>query len=135
MKKLGQLFDIKNIKYLIRRRTAPILFKPEYRESPDKIRQFKINSRWVAGPIGQTNHRPSDWCSKYYFFLNFIGWGHSKLFTLIFVFSKKNKQIDWKYFCKEFCKKSGKKNNTWNIRRLVDDSFVPSGQRLSVNLS
>ena len=24
-----------------------------------KIRQSKINSRWVAGPIGQTNRRPS----------------------------------------------------------------------------
>ena len=33
-----------------------------------KIRQSKINSRWVAGPIGQTNRRPSVWCSKYYFF-------------------------------------------------------------------
>ena len=28
-----------------------------------------------------------------------------------------------------------KKNNTWNIRRLVDDSFVPSSQRPSVNIS
>ena len=25
-----------------------------------------------------------------------------------------------------------KKNNTWNIRRLVDESFVPSAQRTSV---
>ena len=33
-----------------------------------KIRQSKINSRWVAGPIGQTNRRPNVWCSKYYFF-------------------------------------------------------------------
>ena len=33
-----------------------------------KIRQSKINSRWVAGPIGQTNRWPSVWCSKYYFF-------------------------------------------------------------------
>ena len=24
-----------------------------------EIRQSKINSRWVAGPIGQTNRRPS----------------------------------------------------------------------------
>ena len=24
-----------------------------------KIRQSKINSRWVAGPFGQTNRRPS----------------------------------------------------------------------------
>ena len=33
-----------------------------------EIRQSKINSRWVARPIGQTNRRPSVWCSKYYFF-------------------------------------------------------------------
>ena len=25
-----------------------------------------------------------------------------------------------------------KKNNTWNIRRLVDDSFVPLARRTSV---
>ena len=33
-----------------------------------EIRQSKINSRWVAGPIGQRNRRPSVWCSKNYFF-------------------------------------------------------------------
>ena len=27
-------------------------------ETP-KVRQSKINSRWVAGPIGQTNRQPS----------------------------------------------------------------------------
>ena len=44
------------------------------------------------------------------FFRLFIDLGHPKLFTFIFVFFlKKNKQIDWKYFCKEFCKKSWKK--------------------------
>ena len=36
-----------------------------------KIHQSKINSRLVAGPIGQTNHRPSVLCSKYYFFKTF----------------------------------------------------------------
>ena len=34
--------------------------------------------------------------------------------------------------CKEFCKKLWRKNNTWNIRRLVDESFVPAIQRPSV---
>ena len=51
-----------------------------------KIRQSKINSRWVAGPIGQMNCWPSIWCSKYYFFRLFIDLGQSKLFTFIFVF-------------------------------------------------
>ena len=34
-----------------------------------KIRQSKINSRSVAGLMGQMNRRPSVWCSKYYFFM------------------------------------------------------------------
>ena len=29
--------------------------------------------RWVAGTTGQLNHRPSVWCSKYYFFF-IISW-------------------------------------------------------------
>ena len=40
------------------------------------------------------------------FFRLFIDLGHSKLFTFIFVFFRKNKQIEnIKYFSKEFCKK------------------------------
>ena len=27
-------------------------------------------------------------------------------------------------FCKEFCKKLWKENDNWNIRQLVDESFV-----------
>ena len=34
-------------------------------------------------------------------------------------------------FAKNFARFYGKKN-TWNIRRLVDKSFVPSAQRTSV---
>ena len=41
--------------------------KPLMLPSP-KIGQSKINSHWIAGPIEQTNRRPSVWCSKYYFF-------------------------------------------------------------------
>ena len=47
-------------------------------------------------------------------------------------FIKKIEKVDWKGFCKEFCKILWKKNNTWNIRRLVDRSFVPSVQQTSV---
>ena len=36
-----------------------------------------------------------------------------------------------KGFCKEFCKILWEKN-TWNIRHLVDKTFVPSAQRTSV---
>ena len=28
--------------------------------------------RWVAGTMGQMNRRPSVWCSKYWFFLDFL---------------------------------------------------------------
>ena len=38
------------------------------RSSSYEIRQSKINSRSVAGPMGQMNRRPSVRCSKYYFF-------------------------------------------------------------------
>ena len=65
---------------------------------------------WFARPMGQTTRRPSviDLC-------------HSKLY--------KN---NLKGFCKKICKILWKKNNTWNIRRLVDESFPPSAQRTSV---
>ena len=54
--------------------------------------------------------------------------GLRALKTLYFYFCKviKNKKINWKDFCKEFCKKLWKKNHTWNIRRLVNETIVPS---------
>ena len=85
--------------------------------------------RWFAGPMGQTNRRPSVWCSKYFFSIDS---GHSKLFIFIFVISLKNTKINWNDFCRELCKILWKKTNTWNIRRLVNDSFVPSGRRTSL---
>ena len=48
--------------------------------------------------------------------------------TLYFYYKK----INWNNFSKRSCKKLWKKNNTWNIRRLVDESFVPAFQRTSV---
>ena len=44
----------------------------------------------------------------------------------------KNKKNNWNNFCKEFCKKLWKKNDTWNIRCLVDKSFVPANQQTRV---
>ena len=35
-------------------------------------------------------------------------------------------------FAKNYARFFEKKNNTWNIRRLVDDSFVPSARRTSI---
>ena len=55
--------------------------------------------------------------------------------TLSFYFCKsirKNKEISWNYFCKDFARNCEKENTTWNIRCLVDGSFVPVNQRTSV---
>ena len=55
-----------------------------------KICQSKINSSWVAGPIGQTNRRPSVWCSKYYFFSWFLAEFFAKTLSIyLFTFLKK----------------------------------------------
>ena len=79
--------------------------------------------RWVAWTMGQSNCLPRVWCSNYYFFIIlFIDSGHSKVF--IFIFYKKNKKINWKDFCKEFCEKLWKKNNALNIRRLVNETII-----------
>ena len=57
-----------------------------------KIRQSKINSRWVAGPMGQMNRRPSIWCSKYYFFSWFLAEFFEKILSIyLFIFLKKYK--------------------------------------------
>ena len=57
--------------------------------------------------------------------------GHSKLFLFIFVKLWRNKKINWKDFSKEFFKKSYK-NDTWSIKCLVDDSFVPLSKQTCV---
>ena len=55
-----------------------------------KIRQSKINSRSVPGPMGQMNRRPSIWCSKYYFFSWFLAEFFAKILSIYF-FKKKYK--------------------------------------------
>ena len=57
--------------------------------------------------MGQTNRRPRVWCYKYYFFYTFCRLRALK--TFYFCIFIKNKKINWKNFCKEFCKKSWKK--------------------------
>ena len=83
--------------------------------------QYNTLVRWFAG----TN----DSSSKY-FFHNFLQNSLQKLFQLIFLFFHKFTKI------KSFeCPKSignYKKNNAWDIRCLVDESFVPANQRTSV---
>ena len=47
---------------------------------------------WVAWTMGQTNHRPSVWCSKYYFFHDFLQNSLQKSFQFIFFFIKLQKK-------------------------------------------
>ena len=56
---------------------------------------------------------------------------HSKIFIFIFARSWKiEKQIE-RIFAKNFAR-NYEKTNTWNIRRLVDESFFQSTQQASV---
>ena len=55
---------------------------------------------------------------------------HSKLFYFYFCKSIE-KLIHWNIYCKECCMKLWKRNNTWNIRHLVNESFVPATQQPS----
>ena len=48
---------------------------------------------WVAWTMGQMNHRPSVWCSKYYFFHDFSQNSLQKSFYFFFLFFYKNKEL------------------------------------------
>ena len=39
------------------------------------------------------------------------------------------------HFCKEICKYLWKNNNTWNIRCVIDKSFVPSTQHITMKIN
>jgi hypothetical protein len=77
--------------------------------------------------VPRTNtHPPSVWCSKYYFFFTISCKILCKTDFNLFFYDK----------IKSFeCPKSIRnyeKNNAWNIRRLVDESFLPGNQGPSV---
>ena len=83
--------------------------------------------------MGQTNRWPSLWCSKYIlFFHDFLQNSLQKSFQFIFLFFYKITKIKIKSFECPKSIKSIKKPNTWNIRLLVDDSFVPSSKQPSI---
>ena len=92
--------------------------------------QYNTLVRWADG----TNDSSSKLLTFQVFFF-IISYRLRALKTLYFHFCnfiKKNEEINWKGFCKEFCKKLWKKNNTQIITCLVGKSFVPSAQRTSV---
>ena len=76
-----------------------------------EIRQSAI---YYAGLLGQRDKQIIDQESDVPSFILFIDLGHSKLFS--------------QWILQEIMKK----DNTWNIRRLVDDSFVPLSKQPSV---
>ena len=82
--------------------------------------------------MGQMNRRPSIWCSKYYFFFMIsCKILCKKPFNSFYYFFYKITKIKLKSF--EYSKSiKSLKNKTWNIRRLVGDSFVPLSQRPSI---
>ena len=54
--------------------------------------------RWFSGPMGQTNRRPSVWCSKYLFFHKILQNSLRKPFQFIFVFFYKITKMKIKSF-------------------------------------
>ena len=67
--------------------------------------------RWVAGMMGQRNRRPSVWCSKYFFFHDFLQNSLQKSFQFFFlIFFKKTSKIKIKSFeCPKSIKSINKK--------------------------
>ena len=88
----------------------------------------------VAWTMGQMKHLPSVWCSMHQFFSWFVAklfaktvWKKSSQF--IFLFFNNITKIKIKSFERPKTIKRIKKNNTWYIRLLVNDSFVQSSKQ------
>ena len=75
---------------------------------------------WVKRLSGQASDVPSNIFFK-------ISYRLGALKTLYFC--KVIKKIIERIFAKNFARNHEKKSNTWNIRRLINDSFVPSSKR------
>ena len=83
---------------------------------------FNIIIRWVVGSMGENTRWPSLWYNSL-----------QKSFQFIFLFFYNFTKIKIKRFeCPKSIRNYEKKKNTWNIRRLVNESFGPSTQRPSV---
>ena len=92
-----------------------------------KIRQSTI---WYAGLLGQMNRPPSVWCFKQFFYSSYR---LRALKTLYFCkFIKKCIKNTLQPFLQRVLQKIVKKNNTWNVRRLVGESFVSKNQQTSI---
>ena len=88
---------------------------------------------WFAGSLGQMTRRPSVWCSKYIFFHDFLQNSLQKWFQCIFSFLYEFTKIKTKSFECPKSIRNCEKNNTWNIGRLVNESFVPATQQTTIS--
>ena len=69
---------------------------------------ISIIIRWFLGSPGQMTHRPSVWCSKYYFFHDFLQNSMQKWFQCIFFiyfykFTKKKRVLSALSLMKKYC--------------------------------
>ena len=81
---------------------------------------LQFNKPWFAGVMGQTNRCPSVLCSKYSFFIVSYRLRALKIY-------KKDEMIFAKNYARFY-----EKNDTWNIRRLVNELFAPLAQQTSI---
>ena len=64
-----------------------------------------------------------------------FSYGIRKLFNFGSISAHQTSKFNWNDFYNNFCKKLWKKkDNTWNIRYLVDKSFVPGTQRMILKI-
>ena len=71
---------------------------------------------------------PSVWCSKYFFFHNFLQDSLQKSFQFIKLYRNENKE----FWVPQVYKKLWVKKILGMSRRFVDESFVPSAQGTSI---
>ena len=95
------------------------------------IRCYNI-IHWFAGTNDSSTKRLMFQVCIIFFFIIFCKILGKNRFNLFFNFFYKFTKIKMKSFEWPKSMRNYKKNNPWNIRRLVDESFVPANQRTSV---
>ena len=80
--------------------------------------------RWVDGPNDSSTKHLILMFQVLFFFQNFLQNSLQKLFQFIFLFLIITKIKIKSFECPKSIRNYEKKNNAWNIRRLVDESFI-----------
>ena len=94
------------------------------------IRQYNTLLCWFTGTNDSSTKRLM--FQVLFFFHDFLQNSLQKWFQFIFLFFYKFTKIKTKSFECPKSIRNYKKNNASNIRRLVDESFVPANQQTSV---